>query len=109
MPLGGDEINSGYKGYGLAMAAELFCGLMSGSNYANHIRHWTSNNEVANLGQCFVAINPECFAPGLSERLKVKLDVVYFDKHSSNGRTLKLVKILYCYFQTFLFILDHFW
>ena len=94
MPLGGDEINSGYKGYGLAMAAELFCGLMSGSNYANHIRHWTSNNEVANLGQCFVAINPECFAPGLSERLKVSLDVVYFDRHSGAGCTQKLVKIL---------------
>ena len=31
MPLGGEEINSGYKGYGLGMLVELLCGLMSGS------------------------------------------------------------------------------
>jgi LDH2 family malate/lactate/ureidoglycolate dehydrogenase len=61
MPLGGDEINSGYKGYGLAMMVELLCGLMSGSKYAQNIRHWTSYSEV----------DPECFAPGLSDRLKV--------------------------------------
>jgi LDH2 family malate/lactate/ureidoglycolate dehydrogenase len=71
MPLGGDEINSGYKGYGLAMMVELLCGLMSGSKYAQNIRHWTSYSEVADLGQCFIAVDPECFAPGLSDRLKV--------------------------------------
>ena len=71
MPLGGEEINSGYKGYGLAMMVELLCGLMSGSKYAHNIRHWTSYSEVADLGQFFVAVDPECFAPGLSDRLKV--------------------------------------
>lgn len=30
MPLGGEERNSGYKGYGLAMMVEIFCGLLSG-------------------------------------------------------------------------------
>lgn len=73
MPLGGEEVNSGYKGYGLAMMVELLCGLMSGSKYANNIRHWTSYSEVADLGQFFVAVDPECFAPGLSDRLKVQL------------------------------------
>ncbi len=38
LPLGGQETNSGYKGYGLGMAVELLCGLMAGSNYANNIR-----------------------------------------------------------------------
>ena len=71
MPLGGEEVNSGYKGYGLAMMADLFCGLLSGSKYAHHIRFRTDNTEVADLGQCFVAIDPECFAPGLGDRLKV--------------------------------------
>jgi len=37
MPLGGDEMNSGYKGYGLAMFVELICGLMSGSKYAHQV------------------------------------------------------------------------
>jgi len=71
MPLGGEEVNSGYKGYGLAMMAELFCGLLSGSKYAHHIRLWTDNTGVADLGQCCVALDPECFAPGLGDRLKV--------------------------------------
>lgn len=32
MPLGGGELNSGYKGYGLAVVVELFCGIMAGMN-----------------------------------------------------------------------------
>jgi len=32
MPLGGGEINSGYKGYGLAVAVELFCGILGGTD-----------------------------------------------------------------------------
>ncbi len=76
LPLGGEEVNSGYKGYGLAMMVELLCGLMSGSKYAHNIRHWTSYSEVADLGQFFVALDPECFAPGLSDRLKVQSNSV---------------------------------
>lgn len=30
MPLGGAELHSGYKGYGLGMLVEVFCGIMSG-------------------------------------------------------------------------------
>ena len=30
MPLGGTEMNSGYKGYGLAMLVEIFSGVLSG-------------------------------------------------------------------------------
>lgn len=30
MPLGGTELHSGYKGYGLGMLVEVFCGIMSG-------------------------------------------------------------------------------
>ena len=72
MPLGGEEINSGYKGYGLGMLVDLLCGLMSGSNYGPHVRHWSNYiDQVANLGQFFVAIDPNCFAPGFSDRLQV--------------------------------------
>ena len=38
LPLGGQELNSGYKGYGLGMAVELFCGLMAGAAFADNIR-----------------------------------------------------------------------
>lgn len=34
MPLGGSELNSGYKGYGLGMLVEVLCGILSGKpNY----------------------------------------------------------------------------
>ncbi|XP_071954795.1 uncharacterized oxidoreductase YjmC-like isoform X2 [Antedon mediterranea] len=74
MPLGGTEMCSGYKGYGLGMMVELFCGILGGANYGPNIRKWKSSSEVANLGQCFVAINPEAFAPGFPDRMQSFID-----------------------------------
>ncbi|XP_046970030.1 uncharacterized oxidoreductase YjmC isoform X1 [Vanessa cardui] len=71
MPLGGGEDTSGYKGYGLAAMVELFCGISSGSNYGHKIRSWSHSGEggPANLGHCFIAVDPENFAPGFGDRL----------------------------------------
>lgn len=69
MPLGGVEENSGYKGYGLALMVEILCGILSGSKYGPNIRSWKSGAEIANLGHCFMAINPEAFGSGSKERL----------------------------------------
>lgn len=71
MPLGGSEQTAGYKGFGLAAMVELFCGISSGSRYGHHIRSWSHSGEggPADLGQCFVAIDPNCFAPGFGDRL----------------------------------------
>ena len=33
LPLGGDYINSGYKGYGLGAWVDIFCGVLSGANF----------------------------------------------------------------------------
>lgn len=33
MPLGGDEIHSGYKGYGLALMLEILGAVLAGANY----------------------------------------------------------------------------
>ncbi|XP_060585806.1 uncharacterized oxidoreductase YjmC-like [Ruditapes philippinarum] len=68
-PLGGAENTSGYKGYGLSMMVEIFCGILSGANYAHHVRKWKESHRQANLGQCFVAVDPEAFAPGFADRL----------------------------------------
>ncbi|PAV84594.1 hypothetical protein WR25_04299 [Diploscapter pachys] len=73
-PLGGSEITGGYKGTGLCMMVEMFCGILGGSAFGKHIRQWQTNEKNADLGQCFVAIDPECFAPGFSERLQIFLD-----------------------------------
>lgn len=63
MPLGG------YKGFGLTIMIELFCGILSGSNVGPEIRRWSENNKIANLGQAFIAIYPDVFAPGARTRL----------------------------------------
>ncbi|XP_067003787.2 uncharacterized oxidoreductase YjmC [Anabrus simplex] len=70
MPLGGLEETSGYKGYGLAMLVEILCGILGGSNFGPFIRDWESDNEQANLGQCFIAIDPKCFGDGFRERME---------------------------------------
>ncbi|XP_060563749.1 uncharacterized oxidoreductase YjmC-like [Ruditapes philippinarum] len=75
LPLGGVESTSGYKGYGLAMMVEIFCGILSGSNYGHHIISVSDQiNKEANLGQCFIAINPDAFEDGFSERMSELLN-----------------------------------
>ncbi|XP_076763711.1 putative oxidoreductase YjmC [Xylocopa sonorina] len=69
MPLGGEERNSGYKGYGLGLMVEVLCGILSGSQYGPNIRNWKSKEKIADLGQCFMAINPDAFGSGARERL----------------------------------------
>lgn len=86
MPLGGAEHNSGYKGYGLGLMVEILCGILTGSQFGPNIRSWKTADEVANLGQCFMAINPAAFAPGSKERLSTLLqqlrDLPTIDKRS---------------------------
>ncbi|CAL7933239.1 unnamed protein product [Xylocopa violacea] len=69
MPLGGEEHNSGYKGYGLGLMVEVLCGVLSGSQFGPNIRNWKSKDKIADLGQCFMAIDPDAFGPGSQERL----------------------------------------
>ena len=69
LPVGGEEHTSGYKGYGLALMVEILCGILSGSEFGPNIRQWKTKEKIANLGQCFMAINPEAFGCGSKERL----------------------------------------
>nr|CAD7426367.1 unnamed protein product [Timema monikensis] len=71
LPLGGTEQSSGYKGYGLGLLVETFCGILGGSLYGPNVRRWmqTSSGDKVNLGQCFIAVDPECFAPGFQGRM----------------------------------------
>ncbi|KAG7230899.1 hypothetical protein INR49_024927 [Caranx melampygus] len=75
VPIGGCEATGGYKGYGLGMMVEVFCGILAGAQYSKHVRTWKVTDRVANLGQCFVAINPENFAPGFSDRMSDLLSI----------------------------------
>ena len=35
----------GYKGYGLAMMVDVFCGILSGSAFGTNIRKWKGDDE----------------------------------------------------------------
>jgi len=70
LPLGGTEELSGYKGYGLSMMVELFCGILAGSDYGPNIPPWRKGRKrAANLGQCFVCLDPAAFGDGFSDRM----------------------------------------
>ena len=74
LPLGGAEETSGYKGYGLGLMVEIFCGILSGSAWGPSIRKWKVQDEVANLGQCFIALDPGAFTDDFNERMQVIID-----------------------------------
>lgn len=74
MPLGGAEVNSGYKGSGLGLLVEIFCGILSGATYGPNVRRWGDTSRAADLGQCFIAVDPKKFAPGFEERLSDLMD-----------------------------------
>nr|CAD7442096.1 unnamed protein product [Timema bartmani] len=44
---------------------------LTGSLYGPNVRRWmqTTSGDSVNLGQCFIAIDPECFAPGFQGRM----------------------------------------
>jgi len=73
LPLGGLETTGGYKGYGLGMMVEVLCGILGGAHYGPNIRHGRqvkkSTGKIADLGQCFMAIDPSSFAPGFTDRM----------------------------------------
>lgn len=41
--------SGGYKGYGLGMMVEVFCGILAGAQYSSNIRTWKVTNRIANL------------------------------------------------------------
>ncbi|WAR24442.1 YJMC-like protein, partial [Mya arenaria] len=63
MPLGGAEETGGYKGYGLAMMVEIFCGILSNASYGPNVRRWKNTDRIANLvegeEEVLVAGDPE--------------------------------------------------
>ncbi|KAF8363773.1 hypothetical protein PRIPAC_90696 [Pristionchus pacificus] len=76
LPLGGDERSGGYKGYGMASLVEIFCGVLAGAHWGPNVRRWGSNAAVADLGQCFIAVDTSAFAPDFSGRMQEFMDTM---------------------------------
>lgn len=62
LPLGGMEINGGYKGYGLAIMSEILCSALSGGNYLTNVGS-PGKPEPTGVSHFFMAINIEAFRP----------------------------------------------
>jgi len=62
MPLGGSDIMRGYKGYGLALLVDIFCGVLSGGSNLTEIGFPHEQRE-ADVGHFFMAININAFRP----------------------------------------------
>jgi LDH2 family malate/lactate/ureidoglycolate dehydrogenase len=53
----------GYKGYGLSLAVDFLCGVLTGSNYGAHFPGFLADNmtEPTDVGSVFAAVNVENF------------------------------------------------
>jgi LDH2 family malate/lactate/ureidoglycolate dehydrogenase len=53
----------GYKGYGISLAVDLLCGVLTGSNYGPHFPGFLADNmvEPTDVGSVFAAVNVESF------------------------------------------------
>lgn len=50
---------------------------LAGSSYGPNVRRWSAkSHEPANLGQCFIAINPRMFASGFEIRMSDLMDTI---------------------------------
>nr|CRZ23024.1 Bm6087 [Brugia malayi] len=88
LPLGGSELTGGYKGYCLGALVEIICGVLGGAQWGPHVRQWMSTAVIANLGQCFIAINPNEFAPNFENRLQEFIDAMRGLKSVDNKQVL---------------------
>ena len=56
---------AGFKGYGIAMAIDILSGFLSGAGYLNKVnKFYSQDGKGMNVGQMFVAINPEMVYDG---------------------------------------------
>jgi LDH2 family malate/lactate/ureidoglycolate dehydrogenase len=53
----------GYKGYGIALAIDFICGILTGSNYGAHFPGFLADNMIdpTDVGSVFAAVNVESF------------------------------------------------
>jgi ureidoglycolate dehydrogenase (NAD+) len=76
IPLGG--VTYGYKGYGLAFAIDILCGVMNGMTFGRHINNMYEDLEhPRKIGHLLMALDPGRFAGG--ERLEETIDAMNAD------------------------------
>jgi LDH2 family malate/lactate/ureidoglycolate dehydrogenase len=74
LPLGGLEQTGGYKGYGLALVVDVLTGVLAAANFGSRVVPFSLTEGPSNLGQLFLAIDPDVLEPGFEARLEALLD-----------------------------------
>ena len=76
LPLGGDEANAGYKGYGLALVVDLLTGVLGGASFGPNIIGLFSTEAPSDLGHAFWVVDPTAIdeAGAFETRLERLLD-----------------------------------
>jgi LDH2 family malate/lactate/ureidoglycolate dehydrogenase len=95
-PLGGSEETGGYKGYGLGMMVEMFCGVLADAKFGPNVGATMNPNAVgrtegSNLGECFVAVDPSKFCAGYADRLQTLVDQLHALPQAAGARGPVLV------------------
>jgi ureidoglycolate dehydrogenase (NAD+) len=76
IPLGG--VTYGYKGYGLAFAIDILCGVMNGMTFGRHINGmYEELDKPRKIGHLLMALDPARFAGG--EKLEETVDAMIAD------------------------------
>ena len=76
IPLGG--VTYGYKGYGLAFAIDILCGVMNGMTFGRHINGmYEELDKPRKIGHLLIALDPARFAGG--EKLEETVDAMIAD------------------------------
>ncbi|HLO34440.1 MAG TPA: Ldh family oxidoreductase [Candidatus Deferrimicrobium sp.] len=75
IPLGGSEATAGYKGYGLALMVDALTGVLAGANFGPFVEPFSLAGGPSDLGQMFLAIDPNAIDPGgFVPRLEALID-----------------------------------
>ncbi|XP_052072988.1 uncharacterized oxidoreductase YjmC-like [Mytilus californianus] len=79
-PVGGREETGGYKGFGLAMMVDILSGVLSGAEFG------ATCKGAGNLGLGFIAIDPNQFEDGFTNRMQSLIDACRNQPPADVGR-----------------------
>jgi L-2-hydroxycarboxylate dehydrogenase (NAD+) len=80
LPLGGIELMSGYKGYGLSLLVDILSGVLAGSAFASGVARPDAGSS-ARVGHFFAALRIDAFRP--LEEFKLDMDSLIREMKSS--------------------------
>jgi LDH2 family malate/lactate/ureidoglycolate dehydrogenase len=78
-PLGGEEVMSSHKGYGLALMVQALCGALAGAAFAPVRARTQKPGDPDNVGHFFLALRPEAFRPdgGFEAEMEQMVEVLH--------------------------------